>query len=225
MGTGVRARYDGLAEWYEQYNAPAAEANRDAVVELLGAGWCLDLGCGSGQYVEAIRQTGRQVVGLDLSADQLRRARVRVGGGLVQADAAGLPFRHGVFSTVTALWVSTDVDDFPRVLREVERVLRPGGLLAYYGVHPCFNGPHTQNREDGGRIVHPTYRRAGWHQAAPWWGHNIRRRVGMRHQPLADLLNAFLDAGLVISRVGEPRTEPVPSILSVRAHKPVTTLQ
>jgi ubiquinone/menaquinone biosynthesis C-methylase UbiE len=144
VGTGVQARYDGLAEWYEQYNAPAVEANRDAVVGLLGpgAGWCLDLGCGSGRYVEAIRHTGRRVVGMDLSADQLRRAKTRAGGGLVQADAAVLPFRDGVFSTVTALWVSTDVDDFSRVLGEAVRVLQPGGLLAYYGVHPCFNGPH-----------------------------------------------------------------------------------
>src|SRR5689334_17388220 len=107
MGTRVRARYDGLAQWCEQYNAPHAEANHDAVVELLGTGsdWCLDLGCGTGQYIPGIRQTGCRVVGLDLSADQLRHAKVRAGGALVQADACALPFAPGVFTTATALWI------------------------------------------------------------------------------------------------------------------------
>ncbi|MGW4797290.1 class I SAM-dependent methyltransferase, partial [Nonomuraea sp. NPDC004297] len=170
---------------------------------------------------ESIRSTGRDVIGLDYSTDQLRVARNRNAELLFRADAAALPFADASFSTVTALWVSTDVDDFAAVLREAARVLVPGGLLAYYGVHPCFNGPHTQVRDDGARIVHPTYRTAGWHQDAPWWGNNIRRRVGMRHLTLPDLLNAFLAAGLAISRVAEPRTEPVPWILAVRAHRPM----
>ncbi|MEU1394449.1 MULTISPECIES: class I SAM-dependent methyltransferase [unclassified Nonomuraea] len=215
------ARYDGLADWYEEYNAPAAAANEAAISELLGpgGGLCLDLGCGGGQYFETIKSTGRDVIGLDYSADQLRIARNRDAELLVRADAATLPFADASFSTVTALWVSSDVDDFTAVLKEAARVLAPGGLLAYYGVHPCFNGPHVQARDDGARIVHPTYRAAGWHQDAPWWGNNIRRRVGMRHLTLPDLLNAVLDAGLTISRVTEPRTEPVPWILAIRAHR------
>ncbi|MGN9837759.1 class I SAM-dependent methyltransferase [Nonomuraea sp. H19] len=222
MGAAPTARYDGLADWYEEYNAPAAEANRAAIVELLGVGEgpCLDLGCGGGLYFDAIRETGRSVVGLDYSADQLRIARARTDGLLLRADAAALPFADGAFPTVAALWISSDVDDFAAVLKEAARVLEPGGLLVYYGVHPCFNGPHVQAGEGESRIVHPVYREAGRHRDAPWWGQNIRRRVGMSHLPLADFLNAFLDAGLVIGRVGEPQNHPVPWILSVRAHRP-----
>jgi SAM-dependent methyltransferase len=218
------ARYDGLADWYEEYNAPAAAANQAAISELLGPGQgpCLDLGCGGGSYFEVIRATGRSVVGLDYSADQLRIARGKRADLLVRADAAALPFADAVFPTVAALWVSSDVDDFAAVVKEAARVLTPGGLLAYYGVHPCFNGPHVQAREDGARIVHPTYRLSGWHPDAPWWGNNIRRRVGMRHLTLPELLDAFLDAGLIISRVTEPRTEPVPWIMAIRAHRPAS---
>jgi len=43
-------------------------------------------------------------------------------------------------------------------------------------------------------IVHREYQQPGWHTDAPWWGHNIRRRFGMRHVPLADLFTAFLAA-------------------------------
>jgi SAM-dependent methyltransferase len=216
-----RARYDGLADWYDTYNSSAAENNRAELLRLLGSGTglCLDLGCGTGLYFDAIRASGRIPVGLDRSQDQLRIARER-NEALVQADGSALPFADGVFPTVVTLWTSTDVDDFGALLREATRVLTPGGLLVFYGVHPCFNGPCIEPREDGAVIVHPTYRGAGWYEEAPWWGNNIRRRVGMRHVPLADLINAFLDAGLTIERLAEPRNEPVPFIIALRARKP-----
>lgn len=214
------ARYDGLADWYDSYNGPGAGRNRTELLRLLGPGdgLCLDLGCGTGHYFDVIRASGRTVVGLDRSADQLRVARDRE-SRLVHANAAALPFADRAFSTVATLWVSTDLDDFGAVLKEATRVLIPGGLLVFYGVHPCFNGPCVESRDDGARVVHPTYRAAGWHRDSPWWGQNIRRRVGMRHVPLADLFNAFLEAGLHIDRVVEPRDEPVPFILAIRAHR------
>ncbi|NUW37122.1 class I SAM-dependent methyltransferase [Nonomuraea sp. SMC257] len=219
-------RYDGLAEWYDQVNAAWAEGNRPFLLDLLGpgTGLCLDLGCGTGQNAETLRSTGRTIVGLDHSADQLRLARSRRGPGeaILRGDAAALPFADGVFTTVAALWISTDVDDFAVVTREAARVLRPGGTLVFFGAHPCFTGPHTEDRADGGRVVHPTYRTAGRHAAAPWWREDgIRARLGMRHVPLADLLNAFTAAGLVIARTVEPPGGPVPRVLGLRAGKPM----
>ncbi|MGV9598704.1 class I SAM-dependent methyltransferase [Streptosporangium sandarakinum] len=218
----MTARYDGQAEWYDGYIGPGAGGNAAWVVDLLGpgAGLCLDIGCGTGLYLEAIRSTGRTVVGLDRSADQLRLARGRDGAPLLQGDAARLPFAAGTFATVTALWVSTDVGDFAGLVREAARVLRPGGMLLFYGVHPCFNGPHIEPRPDGAVVIHPTYRITGWHRRSPWWREGgLRDRVGMSHVPLPDLINAFIDAGLNIDRVTEPREDPVPYALAVRAFR------
>ena len=214
------ARYDGHAEWYDSWNKPHIERNAPEVVDLLGPGegLCLDLGCGSGLYFGVLAGTGRTVVGLDRSADQLRIARGR-SRQVVQADGAALPFADGTFPAVVTLWVSTDVDDFASVLGETARVLRPGGLAVFYGAHPCFNGPHVQWLDDGGIIAHPTYRRAGWHPEAPWWGARVRKRVGMRHHPLADLLNAFIGTGLLIEHVAELGDRPVPAVLGIRARK------
>jgi SAM-dependent methyltransferase len=217
----TRPRYDGYADWYDGWNKPHAERNAAEVLKLLGPGdgLCLDLGCGSGLYFGVIAASGRTVVGLDCSADQLRIARSR-SRQIVRGDAAALPFADGTFPTVAAMWISTDVDDFADVLAECARVLTAGGLLVCYGVHPCFNGPHIQWLDDGGIVAHPTYRQAGWQPEAPWWGPHIRRRVGMRHHPLADLLNAFISTGLVLEHVAEPGDRPVPVNLAIRARKP-----
>ncbi|NUR89588.1 MAG: class I SAM-dependent methyltransferase [Nonomuraea sp.] len=147
----------------------------------------------------------------------LRLAAGRGRGPLLQGDGHALPFRDGTFGTVTALWISTDVDDFADVLAEAARVLRPGGRLLFWGVHPCFNGPHIELLEDR-IVIHPTYSTRGWHRPGPWWRDGgIRSRVGMRQVPLSDFLNAFVDAGLAIERVHEPGARPIPTVLAVRA--------
>jgi SAM-dependent methyltransferase len=214
------SRYDGQADWYDAWNEPHADRTAPYVRDLLGqgTGLCLDLGCGSGHYCDALASTGRTVIGLDCSVDQLRIAQRRC-RRIVQADAGSLPFADSTFSAVAALWISTDVDDFAAVLAEAARVLTPGGPLVFYGAHPCFNGPHVQWMDDGGVLAHASYRQQGWHLQAPWWGDNVRRRVGMRHHPLAELLNGFISTDLAIEHVAELGDRPVPTILAVRASK------
>ena len=215
------ARYDGHTDWYENWNRPHAERYMPQVQELFGPGegLCLDLGCGSGHYLGALAASGRTVVGLDYSADQLRVAHRRF-RSIVRGDGAALPFGDATFGAVATVWISTDVDDFGAVLAEAARVLRPGGLLGCYGAHPCFNGPHIEWLDDGGVRTHPGYQQAGWHPAAPWWGPFVRARVGMRQFPLADLLNAFIRTGLVIEHAAETGDRSVPTILALRARKP-----
>jgi hypothetical protein len=100
------------------------------------------------------------------------------------------------------LWVSTDVDDFLRGT-------------------PLLQRPCVEMRGDGGVVVHPTYRQAGWHEASPWWKPDgIRGRIGMRHLPLSELINAFIGAGFLLDRAVEPGTQPVPYAIAVRARRP-----
>ena len=180
----LTARYDGHADWYDSWNQPHAAHNGPQVRDLLGPGegMCLDLGCGGGHYFDALAATGRTVVGLDYSADQLRFAASR-SRQVVRADAAALPFADAAFTAVASMWISTDVDDFAAVMAEAARVLTPGGVLVFFGAHPCFNGPHVEWLEDGGVRAHPTYRQAGWHQRSPWWGSSSARGSGCATTP------------------------------------------
>jgi SAM-dependent methyltransferase len=216
-------RYDGHAQWYDEWRATYIADNAADIVGLLGpgSGLCLDLGCGTGLLFPALAGTGRIVVGLDMSADQLRFARRR-SRQVIRADGSVLPFASAVFATVVASWISTDVNDFGAVLAEATRVLGPGGTFLFYGAHPCFNGPHIEWLDDGGVRAHPRYRDAGWHAVSPWWGFQVRRRVGMRHHPLAEVLNAFIAVGLVLDHVAETGPRAVPSTLAIRARKPLT---
>jgi 2-polyprenyl-3-methyl-5-hydroxy-6-metoxy-1,4-benzoquinol methylase len=77
----MSVRYDGHAEWYDSTFAGYGDLDREGsssahLVRLLGegSGWCLDVGCGTGLHSRGIASTGRRVVGLDLSRDQLRVA-------------------------------------------------------------------------------------------------------------------------------------------------------
>jgi SAM-dependent methyltransferase len=148
------ARYNGLADWYDARFVAGAPRHQPGLLELLGpgSGLCLDLGCGTGRNFDTIRDSGRTVVGVDRSSDQLRLARTRTNGPLIESDAARLPFADASFGTVIAMWITTDLDDFPGALDEAVRVLRPGGLLLCYGVHPAFNGPHPPGAPD---VPHP----------------------------------------------------------------------
>lgn len=216
-----RARYDGLADWYDAQMAEGP--HRDAVLrETLprGTGECLDIGCGTGRNLTIIEELGWTATGVDISEDQLRLARQRC-PRVHLADAEDLPFESESFDLVMSAWTSTDVDDFKRMVSEAARVLRPAGMFVYYGVHPCFNGPHVHSLPAGEVVVHTTYREARRHESAPWWGEDgIRYRVGgMRQVPLAEFLNAFVDAGLRIDRVTEPGEKDVPVSITVLASK------
>jgi SAM-dependent methyltransferase len=216
------ARYDGYADWYDETHGDASEwmqRVRDCVRELLGPGdgRLLDLGCGGGARTPLLQELGWQVVGVDVSADQLRVARGRLRGvELVQADAADLPFADASFDAVTALTVHTDLDDYASAVAEAARVLRPGGAYVHAGLHPCFFG-HFSEPHGEGRLLRPGYRETGLSYRG-WDPAGVRARVGARHVPLANLLNGILDSGLTLERVLESEGEP-PSLLAFRARR------
>jgi SAM-dependent methyltransferase len=121
------------------------EGLREADARLLGevrGRRVLELGCGAAAGARWLAGQGAEVTGLDLSAGMLRQAaraarRSGVRVPLVQADALALPFRDAVFDVVcTAFGAVPFVADSAAVMREVARVLRPGGRWVFSITHP-----------------------------------------------------------------------------------------
>jgi ubiquinone/menaquinone biosynthesis C-methylase UbiE len=114
--------YDGLAETYEsfldehsQYYLPAADALRRLLGR--GPGSCADIGCGTGHFVAVAHELGWTVTGVELSLDQIDRAKAKHHGvELVHADAVALPFEDQSFDAAYSTFTHTDFDDFPQAM-------------------------------------------------------------------------------------------------------------
>ena len=94
----------------------------------------LELGCGTGIFLEKVAPTGARIVGLDLSADLLAKARARLGAApnvvLHRGNAERMPYATSSFDTVYGSSVLHHLD-LDRALGEVFRVLRPGGRCVF----------------------------------------------------------------------------------------------
>ena len=133
----VRGMFDRIAPVYDVMNRVMTAGldrrwRRLAVGEVVWPGdRVLDACCGTGDLaVEAERRGGR-VVGLDFSPRMLERARRKSGAiEWVQGDALALPFGDAEFDAATVGFGVRNLADLEGGLRELARVLRPGGKLA-----------------------------------------------------------------------------------------------
>jgi SAM-dependent methyltransferase len=87
----------------------------------------LEVGPGNGELAEQVQtELGARVVAVDQSERMVELTQER-GVEAVVGDVQDLPFRDGVFDCVLAAWMLYHVPDLNRALREIRRVLRPGG--------------------------------------------------------------------------------------------------
>jgi SAM-dependent methyltransferase len=119
----------------------------------------LDAGCGTGANLMELARRGR-ACGVDISPDALRRSRER-GASVARASLLALPFPDASFDLVTSFDVLYHrwVEDDRRAVRELARVLRPGGLFlvrepalgALRGAHD--EAVHTRHRYTRAELV------------------------------------------------------------------------
>ncbi|MCB0995766.1 MAG: methyltransferase domain-containing protein [Acidimicrobiales bacterium] len=122
--------FDHVADSYEQTRGGVDRGRRIAApmqTFLAPASLVLEIGVGTGAVAAAVEELGHRVIGLDLSSPMLAHAALRMPGRVVRGDACSLPFATASVDAVAAVWLLHLVTDFDALVREVRRVLVPGG--------------------------------------------------------------------------------------------------
>jgi len=129
----VRDFYEGVWAGLPEDPDPWAWRRRRALLlrEARPGERVLDLGCGAGRFLAALREAGADPVGVELADAALDRARRNVPGADLRllAPDGSIPLRHGEADLVWCSEVLEHVPDTVAFLTEVRRVLRQGGRL------------------------------------------------------------------------------------------------
>jgi SAM-dependent methyltransferase len=206
------------ADYYAEHGAFLGDADllwcpeglRESAAHLLGdvAGRdVLEVGCGAAQGARWLVSQGATVTAFDVSAGQLAQARrldIRTGvrvARLVQADAQALPFRAASYDVVmSAFGAIPFVADSAGVMREIARVLRPGGRLVFSVTHPT-RWAFPDDPGPRGLTVEQSYFDRTPYAEVDEGG---RTTYVEHHRTLGDRVRELVAAGLVLVDLIEP---------------------
>jgi demethylmenaquinone methyltransferase/2-methoxy-6-polyprenyl-1,4-benzoquinol methylase len=180
----ARALFAPLGPTYDRVGATLSFGQdprwRRFLVSRLPAdgGHVLDVATGTGLVAEALLERRFRVTGLDQSPEMLALAGKRFGGRveLVEGSADELPFADDSFDHLTFTYLLRYVDDPAATMRELARVVRPGGTVAMLefdvpsGVwRPLWDVWVGAGLPLAGRLISP-----GWHEVGRFLGPSIR---------------------------------------------------
>lgn len=123
----------------DEYNVFSDASNRRLIRACLDAaalrppGVMADLGCGSGVFTSLLTDAGFTATGVDLSPRMIELARTRYPGSkFIHGDVESLPFEDGSFDGVLLSGLLHHLPDPTACIREVRRILKPGGRFAAF---------------------------------------------------------------------------------------------
>lgn len=196
--------FDDVAEDYEfhaAHNAYNALYDRPAVLNLMGevrGKRVLDVGCGPGLYAEELVARGAEVVAFDQGVRMVELAQERLGDQVeIRVHDLAEPLDwipDGSFDAALMALVIHHLDDRVSALRELHRVLRPGGFLVVSTHHPTNDWLRHGGSYFTTEAIEETWSR-GW-QVRYW------------RQPLTASWGEFIEAGFVVEGLVEPLPDP-----------------
>lgn len=175
----------------------------------------LDVGCGEGRFCRMLAARGAKTMGLDPTRALIAEARRRQPAGIFHEGVAeALPVAAASQDLVVSYVALVDIPDYRSAIREMARVLRPGGRI----VMANLNGFNTATnlfwaRDEMNNKLHWTMDNYMVERAnrAEWAGVSIVNW----HRPLSAYMREFLGVGLRLEHFDEPM--PKPEVLKLNA--------
>lgn len=237
------ATYDAIATWYDTVvrSAPlAGDFVLSHLFSLLGDisdQRICDLACGQGRISRALRQTGAEVIGVDISTQLIAIAQrdedaEPLGVTYLVDDATTLTkLPDAAFDGVVCNLALMDIPDLTATYQTVWRILRPTGWFVFSITHPCFQSPHalwhTASNGTISRELFSYFVEGFWRSDNP---QGVRGQVGAHHRTLSTYLTTLVQSHFVLEHLSEPQplsTEPaavpgyrvIPAFMLVRCRK------
>jgi SAM-dependent methyltransferase len=195
----------------------------------------LDVASGEGRLTRHLQELGHRVAGIDASPTMVRFAGSHASAApVVRGDATRLPFRDKAFDLAVAYMCLHDIDDMPRAVAEIARVLGRQGRLCAAIPHPVSTAGSFQGRDaDAAFVISGSYLRAAPLRLVAERG-GIRLTFHSEHRPLESYARALEACGLLIEAIREvklpdhlagadsaaSRWQRIPLFLHLRAIKP-----
>ena len=182
---------DGYREWslsYDEPGNPIIALEQPALWSMLDSvppGRALDAACGTGRHAGHLVALGHTVLGIDITPEMLDRARINVpAASFIRGDLLAIPATDQEFDAVVCGLALSHLVDLDGAVRELARVLRPGGQMFI-------------------SVLHPFHAHLGWH--APFTDAGGERGFVREHaHSHADYLSAFRAARLEARDCREP---------------------
>jgi ubiquinone/menaquinone biosynthesis C-methylase UbiE len=128
------AVYDKIGKTYDHTRKADSEIVRRILNHLSPcfSGRYLDIGCGSGNYTEAIFRNGFNIRGIDISEEMLEKARKKHPEiEWIKGDARSLPLPNGIFDGATCILATHHIKDIETAFREAFRVITKGNFVIF----------------------------------------------------------------------------------------------
>lgn len=177
------------------------------MARIAGRGFqrALDVGCGEGRFCRMLKAAGIAATGIDPTPQLLEAARRRdPDGDYRPGRAEQLEFADASFDLVVSYITLVDIPDFKAAIREMARVLKPGGALLLANLTAFVSACATEGwiKDGDGRHLHFPVDR--YLEEFPFWIEWSGIRIVNWHRPLSAYMAALLHSGLTLTFFSEP---------------------
>jgi SAM-dependent methyltransferase len=165
----------------------------------------LDVGCGEGRFCRMLKAAGVRVTGIDPTTQLIEAAKQRDPSGDYRLGRAErFDFADASFDLVVSYITLIDIPDFRAAIREMARVLKPGGSLLMANLTGFTSAGAERGwvkDGDGQHLYFPVDR---YLDEFSFWFEWSGIRIENWHRPLSAYMSAFLESGLALRYFAEP---------------------